>query len=90
MKWDAKKAKKVNAESKMRIDSNLRIYLISTAIATFAFLLANYFSSFATVADVAIVKTQVSLQNDILKEMKLDIKDIKNLLMGIQEERAVK
>lgn len=46
------------------------------------FLSANYFSSFATQADFNTIRVQVQEQGDDLKEIKQDVRMIRDLLLG--------
>ncbi len=56
--------------------------MLSVLIAMMGFLSANYFSSFATMADFNLVREQVLTQREDLKEIKQDVKLIRDILMG--------
>ncbi len=67
----------------MKFDSSLlKTYMLSVLITMVGFLMANYFSSFTTVADFNAVKEQVLNQESDLNEIKQDVKLIRDILMG--------
>ncbi len=67
----------------MKFDGNLlKTYMLSILVTMAGFLVANYFSSFATQAEFNTIKSQVQGQQDDLKEIKQDVRMIRDLMMG--------
>jgi cell division protein FtsL len=67
----------------MKFDGNmLKTYMLSILVTMAGFLVANYFSSFATLAEFNSIKSQVQGQQEDLKEIKQDVKFIRDILMG--------
>lgn len=67
----------------MKLDGNLlKTYMLSILVTMIGFLIANYFSSFASQADFSAMKVQVQGQSDDLKEIKEDVRTIRDILFG--------